>query len=209
MDKNWVTILTEEFKKPLPGVEAQLKMSPLMKQSAASDLPLKKSAVLLLLYPHEETIYTLFIKRTLYNGIHSGQISLPGGMFEKTDGALSNTALREAKEETGMPVKEAKIIGKLTCLHISVSNISVFPFVAVCNKRPDFIPDSIEVQYIIETRLDELFNPLNHKNMIMQIAGSDITVPCFDIQGNSIWGATAMIVSEFLEVVKIVTSNKW
>jgi 8-oxo-dGTP pyrophosphatase MutT (NUDIX family) len=208
MDKNWVTILTEEFKKPLPGVDAQLKMSPLMKRPAASDLPLKKSAVLLLLYPHEEAIYTLFIKRTIYNGIHSGQISLPGGMFEKTDCTLSNTALREAMEETGMPVKEAKIIGQLTCLHIPVSNIHVFPFVAVCNKRPDFIPDSIEVQYIIETRLDELLNPLNHKNMIMQITGLAVRVPYFDIQGNSIWGATAMIVSEFLEVVKIVTSNQ-
>jgi 8-oxo-dGTP pyrophosphatase MutT (NUDIX family) len=208
MDKNWVTILTEEFKKPLPGVEAQQRMSPLVKLPATTDLPLKKSGVLLLLYPHEEDVYTVFIKRTEYDGIHSGQISLPGGMFEKTDGALSNTALRETMEETGMLLKEAKIIGQLTCLHIPVSNIHVFPFVAVCNKRPDFIPDPIEVQYLIETRLDELFNPLNHKNMIMQITGSALTVPYFDIQGNPIWGATAMIVSEFLEVAKIVAINK-
>jgi 8-oxo-dGTP pyrophosphatase MutT (NUDIX family) len=208
MHKNWIAQLTEEFTKPLPGTEVQLRMSPSVMRPVATGEPYKESGVLLLLYPHEGFITTVFIKRTTYNGVHSGQISLPGGMFKKTDGALSVTALREAMEETGLPVGESKIIGQLTSLHIPVSNIRVFPFVAVCEKRPDLFPDPTEVQYIIETRLDELLNPMNQKFKITQKDMTAITVPYFDIRGNHIWGATAMIVGEFLEIVKQVTSDK-
>jgi 8-oxo-dGTP pyrophosphatase MutT (NUDIX family) len=201
MDINWVLLLTEKLSQPLPGTEAQLRMAPAMRQPVAADRPLRKSGVLILLYPYEGSIYTVFIRRAEYDGLHSGQISLPGGIFEKSDDSLSFTALRETMEETGMPIEEAGIIGQLTCLHIPVSNINVFPFVAVCDKRPDFIPDPTEVQYLIETSLDELFNPLNCKKKIMKIAGKEIEVPYFDVRGNRIWGATAMILSEFLEIV--------
>jgi len=170
------------------------------------DKPLKKSGVLLLLYPCKEFIYTVFIKRTEYEGIHSGQISFPGGMFEKGDDSLAHTALRETMEETGMLFDEAIIIGKLTPLHIPVSNTEVFPYVAISDKRPAFAHDPAEVQYLIETRIDELLNPVNHKIKTMSIAGNEFEVPYFDIQNNHIWGATAMILSEFLEVVK--NSNK-
>jgi len=202
MDINWVLQLTEELTRPLPGIEAQFRMSPQVRRPVAADRPLKKSGVLILLYPQEESIYTVFIRRTEYDGFHSGQISLPGGMFKKSDDSLSCTALRETYEETGMLIEEASVIGQLTCLHIPVSNINVFPFVAVSDKRPNFIPDPTEVQYLIETRLDELFNPLNCKSRIMQVAGKEIEVPYFDVRGNHIWGATAMIVSEFLEIVR-------
>jgi 8-oxo-dGTP pyrophosphatase MutT (NUDIX family) len=204
---NWVSRLKEELLQPLPGIEAQLRMSPPFRRPVATETPLKNSGVLLLLYLHEGRIYTVFIKRTEYNGVHSGQISLPGGMFKKSDSSLSYTALRETMEETGMPVKEASVIGQLTRLHIPVSNINVFPFVAVSNKRPDFIPDPTEVQYLIETSLDDLLNPLNQKTKIMQIAETAIEVPYFDVRENHIWGATAMIVSEFLEVYKSVTGD--
>ena len=207
MHKNWIAQLTEEFTKQLPGTEVHLRMSPSVMRPVATGEPYKESGVLLLLYPHEGFITTVFIKRTTYNGVHSGQISLPGGMFKNTDGALSVTALREAMEETGLPVGESAIIGQLTSLLIPVSNIRVFPFVAVCEKRPDFIPDPTEVQYIIETRLDELLNPMNRKCKILQKDGTAIKVPYFDIRGNHIWGATAMIVGEFLEVYKSVIGD--
>jgi hypothetical protein len=87
-------------------------------------------------------------------------------------------------------------------LHIPVSNILVFPFVAVSNQRPDFVHDNTEVQYLIETPVDELLKPMNCKSKIMHIQGEAIQVPYFDIQDNHIWGATAMIISEFLEVIR-------
>jgi hypothetical protein len=74
--------------------------------------------------------------------------------------------------------------------------------VAVSNKRPEFVTDSREVQYLIETRVEELLNPSNHKKETMQIAGMSLEVPYYDIQGHHIWGATAMIISEFLEIAR-------
>lgn len=202
MNENWVKRLKYELQQPLPGTEAQLKMSPLVSRPVATDKPLKKSAVLILLYPFDKQIFTVFIKRTEYQGVHSGQISLPGGIFKKSDIDLSNTALRETMEETGIPADQIEIIGKLTYLHIPVSNISVYPFVALFRNRPEFHPDSFEVQYLIETSLDEFFNPLNRKLKDMTFGTYGLEVPYYDIRDNHIWGATAMIMSEFLEVVK-------
>jgi len=80
--------------------------------------------------------------------------------------------------------------------------------VAVDNRHPDFIPDATEVQYLIESSLDELLDPLNCKTGIIQIAGNEIEAPYFDIRGNQIWGATAMIVSEFLAIAERATRDE-
>jgi 8-oxo-dGTP pyrophosphatase MutT (NUDIX family) len=207
MDKSWVLRLTEELTKPLPGIQVQQRMSPQLRRPVAADKPLRKSGVLFLLYPQDEGIHTVFIKRTEYEGIHSGQVSLPGGMFETGDGDLSYTAMREAMEETGVPVEKVKIIGCLTPLHIPVSNILVSPFIGVIACRPDFKPDPFEVQFLIEVSLHELSNPFNCKAEILCIGGNDTEVPYYNVQGNHIWGATAMMVSEFLEIYKSVIGD--
>lgn len=204
MTENWKEQLASELKKPLPGVEAQLRMSPEMRRPVSVEYPLKNAGVLILLYPHISRIYTVFIKRTEYEGVHSGQVSLPGGMHEEKDGSLMNTALREANEETGIDISSVTIIGKLTPLHIPVSNVNVHAFVGVTDSRPYFIHDPAEVQYLIEESLDELLNEVNHKTRAMTLFGNEVIVPYFDILGNHIWGATAMIISEFAEVVKKV-----
>jgi 8-oxo-dGTP pyrophosphatase MutT (NUDIX family) len=200
----WVTKLTDELARPLPGVEAQLRLSPPGRIPVKNEKPGKKSAVLVVLYGLKEKIGTVFIKRTEYLGVHSGQVSLPGGMYKLSDGSLRNTALRETREETGIPEDHISIIGALTSLHIPVSGITVFPFVGYCGERPVLTPDPFEVKYIIEANLDELLNPSNHKHKTMQIGDNEIDIPYFDIRGDHIWGATAMIISEFLEVVKSI-----
>ena len=123
-------------------------------------------------------------------------------MFEEEDGSLMNTALREANEETGIDISSVTIIGKLTPLHIPVSNVNVHAFVGVTDSRPAFVHDPAEVQYLIEESLDELLNEVNHKTKSMTLFGNEVIVPYFDIQGNHIWGATAMIISEFAEILK-------
>jgi 8-oxo-dGTP pyrophosphatase MutT (NUDIX family) len=208
MTENWKEQLASELKKPLPGVDAQLRMSPEMRRPVSVEYPLKDAGVLILLYPHISRIYTVFIKRTEYEGVHSGQVSLPGGMFEEEDGSLMNTALREANEETGIDISSVTIIGKLTPLHIPVSNVNVHAFVGVTDSRPDFIHDPAEVQYLIEESLDELLNEVNKKTRAMTLFGNEVIVPYFDIKGNHIWGATAMIISEFSEVLKRVTGDQ-
>ncbi|HJZ38928.1 MAG TPA: CoA pyrophosphatase [Bacteroidales bacterium] len=198
----WISLLERELAAPLPGLQAQLIMSPSGRRPVPGDTPLKNSGVLILLFPYRKLLHLVFIKRAEYEGIHSGQVSFPGGMYEKGDRSLQYTALRETLEETGVPVDAARILGRLTPLHIPVSNINVFPFVAVCQERPDFSPDPLEVQYLIETSLDKLMDPVNHKVKIMNISGSTIEVPYFDMGKDHIWGATAMILSEFLEIAR-------
>jgi 8-oxo-dGTP pyrophosphatase MutT (NUDIX family) len=199
---NWKDQLEEELKKPLPGEGAQLKLAPEMRRAPSVEYPLRNGGVLIILYPHKGSLCTVFIRRTENNGVHSGQISLPGGMYEEEDGNLMNTALREAGEETGLDVSSVSVIGKLTPLHIPVSNVLVHPYIGFASSRPAFIHNPSEVQYLIEESVDELLNVANIKTKNMSIFGREVSVPYFDIQGNHIWGATAMILSEFLEVAR-------
>ncbi len=190
----------DELAKPLPGVDAQLRLSPPGRENIIGNKSSKESAVLIVLYPNKGEIGTIFIKRTEYNGAHSGQVGLPGGMYEPTDNSLQNTALRETCEETGICEKKIQIIGALTSLYIPVSRIIVYPFVGYCCSKPALNPDPSEVKYIIETNLSKLLDPKNQKSKKMMVGDSEIEIPYFDINGDHIWGATAMIVAEFLEV---------
>jgi 8-oxo-dGTP pyrophosphatase MutT (NUDIX family) len=115
------------------------------------------------------------------------------------------TALREANEETGMDISSVTIIGQLTPLHIPVSNVNVHAFVGVTDSQPEFVHDPAEVQYLIEESLDELLSEVNLKTKTMTLFGNEVIVPYFDIKDNHIWGATAMIISEFSEIVKNVS----
>lgn len=202
MDEKWVLRLMEELAKPLPGIEAQLRLCPPGRSQANPDHPGKKSAVLIVLYKSTDKIQTLFIKRPEYNGVHSGQVSLPGGMFKISDSSLQNTALRETREEAGISEHSIRVIGSLTSLHIPVSGITVFPYVGYCYEKPELKPDPIEVNYLIEADLDDLLDPMNQKNKIIQIGENEIEIPYFDINGDHIWGATAMIMAEFLEIIR-------
>jgi 8-oxo-dGTP pyrophosphatase MutT (NUDIX family) len=201
MDARWIERLKNELAKPLPGIEAQMRLSPQARNLIEPKGHTRESAVMIMLYPAGEEIRTVFIKRTEYEGVHSGQVSLPGGMRKNTDETLERTALRETFEETGVSPELIHVIGRLTSLHIPVSGNLVFPFVGICEKKPQFKPDPFEVNYLIEAGLDELTSPANKKSKIMSISGYEIDIPYFDIQGDHIWGATAMIMSEFLEIV--------
>jgi 8-oxo-dGTP pyrophosphatase MutT (NUDIX family) len=203
----WMLKLREAFSESLPGPDAQMLMSPSVRRPAASDGPRKKSAVLIVLYENDHKMHTVFIKRAEYDGVHSGQISFPGGMHEPDDLSIMHTALRETREEIGIKPGAVTVIGALTPLHIPVSNIEVHPYVAVCKQRPDFKHDPSEVQYLIETSLEALLDPVNRKSEKMTFAGEVVDVPFFLVKGHHIWGATAMILSEFLEIIKRVTSD--
>jgi 8-oxo-dGTP pyrophosphatase MutT (NUDIX family) len=188
---------------PLPGLNAQRKMAPAVDKELNFNMPLQKAAVLVLLFSQNDCFYTVFIKRAEYEGHHSGQISFPGGKFESTDIHLMSTSLRETAEETGINASDISIIGKLTSLAIPVSNFEVQPFVGYIEKKPVFNPDPTEVEYLIEANLNILGNRKSKKNKIMTLGNYSIHVPYYDYQGNHIWGATAMMLSEFLEVLEM------
>ena len=194
--------IKEELAKPLPGKEIQYSMAPDVRGIFNFELAYQKAGVLFLLYQQNEKIVTVFIKRTEYKGAHSGQISLPGGKFEPGDKDILFTALRETQEEIGIDKTNIDVIGKLTPLDIPVSGFKVFPFVGFTGQVPEFEPDPTEVEYIIYVSISDLIDPLIIKKKMMNINGLDMLVPYFDLSGNHIWGATAMMLAEFVEILK-------
>lgn len=199
--KKWVQFLSDELRKPLPGHAAHNLMAPAVQRPLVTGMPFRRGAVTILLYKSNEDIRIVFIKRVEYDGIHSGQISFPGGMEEPGDISLAATALRETEEEIGVPSGSMSVIGNLTPLHITVSNVEVHPFIIVADHSPRFRPDMSEVQYVIEASLSSLMDPRCRKREIISAGGFDIDAPYFDLNGHHIWGATAMILSEFLEIL--------
>jgi 8-oxo-dGTP pyrophosphatase MutT (NUDIX family) len=198
--------LEAQFSKPLPGLASQMRMSPVTRKMEMGKLNKKKlpkeSAVLILFYPHKNHIYTVFIKRPKYPGVHSGQIAFPGGKYEKEDFDLTQTAVREAHEEIGIKPNQVTIIGSLTNLFIPPSNFNVLPIVAYTNTRPNFIPEPQEVDEIIEININQLIDPLNKQyREILHRNQTRVKVPAFYINDLVIWGATAMIINELIEVI--------
>jgi 8-oxo-dGTP pyrophosphatase MutT (NUDIX family) len=200
--KGFIDKLQEHLTKPLPGKDAQFLMAPTFRIDIPNNENPELAAVLILLYPIQNKWHTVFMKRTEYPGAHSGQISFPGGKYETSDTYLKTTALRETEEEFGINSAEIKVIGSLTPLHIPVSKIDVHPFIGYLGYKPKFKPDSNEVAYLIEANLLELLNPSIIEAKPFKSGKYDGMVPYYNIKGNHVWGATAMILSEFLEIVK-------
>jgi 8-oxo-dGTP pyrophosphatase MutT (NUDIX family) len=190
---------------PLPGLNAQLKMASDVRNrdpgytydtSSAS-----RSRVLILLYPADQKLKTALILRPTYDGVHSGQVSFPGGRVEPQDDSLIATALRESFEEVGILPDSVRILGTLSELYIPPSNFLVLPILGFTGSRPDFRADPGEVAEIIETDLEFLFDDNYSKETILNLRGYTINAPYFDVGGHIVWGATAMILSELKEVI--------
>ncbi|MFO8234330.1 MAG: CoA pyrophosphatase [Bacteroidales bacterium] len=197
--------LKERLSELLPGERAQFKMAPLQRHSKKISVYTKKAGVLLLLYPKENSVYTVLIKRQIYEGVHSGQISLPGGKMERDDKNVIETAIRETKEEIGIDENEIKILGKLTKLFIPVSDYIVHPIIGSISYEPEFFPNKREVENIYTIKLEQLMDPtcINQSKTFKE-NNKKYTAPFYEIDDLNIWGATAMILSEFLELYKKV-----
>ena len=192
----------------LPGIEAQFKLAPKLrlnynaKKIKANDP--KIAAVLALFYPNQNNEVTLLLtKRANYNGTHSGQISFPGGRVEQSDLNLKQTALRETFEEVGIIDEDIEVIREFTEVYIPPSNFLVTPFIGIIFNKPVFKVNS-EVAKIIEVPFSKLIDETNIGSIkITNSYMKETSVPCFKIDNSIIWGATAMILSEIREVLKI------
>lgn len=194
------------FQQPLPGEKAQLAMAPeARRRITTADYKAtnaRKSAVLIIMFPENNKVHTLLIQRPVYEGVHSGQVAFPGGKFEESDESLEYTALREANEEVGIVPQQVTIIGKLTDLYIPPSNFLVSPYIGYVSEKPDFIADAREVDRIIAIELSALNAPeIIKEKVITHSGGYTIKTPCYELQGLTIWGATAMMISELNVVV--------
>jgi 8-oxo-dGTP pyrophosphatase MutT (NUDIX family) len=207
----FITELRKALAKDLPSVKAHLRMMPSSRKLDLLYKPVNEftrlSSVLILLYERNDELYTVFIKRQEYEGVHSGQIAFPGGKQEKSDKNLIQTAVREANEEIGIDTSTIEILGQLSELYIPPSNFIVFPIVAYTSVLPVFKLDEKEVSQIIEVSLHELLATSNISSFEFNGAEQKkITAPCFVFSNHRVWGATAMIVSELQDVVKSVES---
>lgn len=202
--KEFVDKLGERLDKPLPGREAQVKMAPYPVDESRFrenlNNPSKPGGVMILLYPHNGDIYLPLMKRPTYAGAHSGQVSFPGGKFEQKDLDLRATALRETEEEIGVRSEEVEVIGALSELFIIASNFKVYPSVGYINERPVFVPDAVEVESVLEVSLSHLRDLSRRGVEQMTFGNYTIHSPYFDVDGHVVWGATAMMLSEFLDV---------
>jgi 8-oxo-dGTP pyrophosphatase MutT (NUDIX family) len=195
--ENYIERLKKAFQNPLPGIDAQFLMAPSGRKEFMYPGVPEKAAVLLLIYPKNQEPHIVFIKRPEYPGAHSNQISFPGGKYEQIDSDLKTTAIRETIEELGDKLDNIEIIGKLTPLLIPVSGFEVHPFVGSINYKPIWNPDPKEVLYILESSIRLLNNPETKKIETWNFKGADREVPFYKINKEKIWGATAMILSEY------------
>jgi len=202
--------IKNKLRKPLPGLLSQLKMAPpnrveqLLNNNINNTANARKSAVLILLFYDSGILKTAFIKRSEYEGVHSGQIAFPGGRFETEDITFQTTALRETWEEIGVRSNEVEIIGQLTDVYIPPSNFLVKVFVGFCAQKPLYVIDKKEVQHVVEIEIEDLLNDKAKGEMeiLSSITKSKVTVPCYSINGVEIWGATAMIISELSDTLQ-------
>lgn len=196
----------------LPSYTAHIKMAPaerattLREDYYLNNNP-RNSAVLMLFYPKAGETHFALIQRNTYPGIHSAQISFPGGKQEPEDKDLSETALRETYEEIGIAGKDIEVIMPFSKLYIPPSNFLVYPFLGITNGQPVFVPNPDEVQQIIEVRLKNLLDDTIVVNTPVNASYRDnIMVPAFKIDNFIVWGATAMILSELKETIKTALS---
>ncbi|MFL9845887.1 NUDIX hydrolase [Flavobacterium rhizosphaerae] len=192
----------------LPAVTAHIKMAPIERQAQlGTDYFLKnnprESAVMMLFYPKNDQATLVLTKRNTYKGVHSAQISFPGGKKEPEDNSLTQTALRETYEEIGIAPSQINVIMPFTKVYIPPSNFLVVPFLGTMGHTPVFVPDPKEVNTIIEMPVQTLLDDAIVTTIEMKTSYAEkIVVPAFEIEGNIIWGATAMMLSELKEIIK-------
>ena len=134
--------------------------------------------------------------------MHSGQVSFPGGKCEEFDASYLDTAFRETEEEIGIKRDQIEFVGALSSIYIPNSNFMVYPQVGILRNVPVFTPDPHEVEKILEVEIDSFFDMEKRYEFIREVRGVEIIAPYFAASGQKIWGATAMMMSEFVEFVK-------
>lgn len=198
--------LKQRIEAGLPAILSHQKLYSYKRQSVEEVLRRndhRDSAVLMLLYPDKNELKLVFMLRPVYDGIHSGQVCFPGGRMETSDANLWKTATREAYEELKIRESEIKQIAELSSIYVPPSNFLIHPFLAFSTQRPNFKADEREVEEIIEIPLQELQKKenLRETKIYVQKRG-ELKVKGFHYNSKFIWGATSMILMEFLDVLE-------
>ncbi|WP_338351142.1 CoA pyrophosphatase [Nonlabens tegetincola] len=211
-----------------PGAESQLKMAALERLEELQSVGLekntpKKAAVMMYVYPKNNEAHFVLIERQKSKGKHSGQIAFPGGKTEPDDNGFEDTALRETFEEVGVPYEFQEIIIEGTPLYIPPSNYLVYNYLAYyphkqldfngkkeldTNNFLSFTPQIEEVKSIIEVPLSEFLETSDSDRVVLSTSYmTEVSVPCYRLQGNIVWGATAMMLSEYKVLMRQIINK--
>jgi len=202
-------LLFREINFNLPGEVSHELMAPFKRTKASaivnSKTQPKLSAVLMLIYPKNDIPHFTLIQRTAYKGTHGGQISFPGGKQEAEE-SLKETALRETFEEIGVAPDKIQVLGEITQIYIPPSNFLVSPFIGFVDFEPVFTPEVKEVEEIIEVKISDLIDNEKIKRKKIKVGKYTetpilIDVPYFELNYNTVWGATATILSEVRQML--------
>ncbi len=165
------------------------------------------AAVLLLLYPCSGDLCFVLTRRTETLNHHSGQISLPGGALDPDDADTGQAALRELCEELRVCREGVLLLGSLTPIYVIVSDFEIHPYVGYSEERPRFTPNPAEVAEVIEMPLAALLDDSIKQEERWIIHGFELEVPFYRFGEHIIWGATAIMLSEFEQRLKAVLSG--
>lgn len=219
---NYTTILANlraALAQPLPGLSAQLAMSPQPRPGTNRildpNLNCRRAGVLVLIYPFDELRAgscggepcLVLTRRTDSVDSHRGQISFPGGSQDPGEDAIA-AALREGWEELGIIPERLEVIGALSPLYIPPSGFCVYPTVALAAARPDFIPNPAEVAEVIEAPLALLLAPDTRREELWEIRGATVRVPFYAVGPHKVWGATAMVLCELLALLQTAGADR-
>ncbi len=184
---------------------ARQRMSPVPRDWEKRDSKPMRAAVMILLFPadDERLRLVLTLRQESLRG-HSGQVSFPGGRQDAQDESLTATAIRETCEEIGVCKGTIRIIGCLPRFYIPASHFDVHPIVAKCDTVPCFDPNPAEVADVFSFALEDLLNPRFKCDEQRIIRGYDVYVPFYDVHGHKVWGATAIMLSELEERLRLV-----
>lgn len=196
---------------PLPGEDAHFKMAPEVRIAELRKLNqnyehVRKAGVMALFYPNKEGVTNLLlILRKTYKGVHSNQIGFPGGKVEIEDVDIMQTALRETNEEVGVPIERICVVKSLSTVYIPPSNFEVYPFIGLYHQRIPFVIQEDEVELLVEVLLTDFMDEANIiEEKLSTSYAENIDVPVFKLNGYTVWGATAMMLSEIKELLKQV-----
>ena len=187
----------------LPGAAAQARLAPVPRRAwppGFNPARIRHAAGLLLLVPHENAAHVVLTVRADSLDRHSGQVSLPGGVVDPGE-TFEQAALREAHEEVALPTEHVRVLGALTPIDIPVSGFRLHPIVAVNPTSPALTPADGEVARILYVALDDLLDANHLRSTERQRDGVTLVVPAFHVNGEEIWGATAMILAELLALL--------
>jgi len=192
--------LRSALAKPLPAGAAHALMAPRPRRQwpeGSSAATARQAAGLLLVFPLDGHAHLVLTQRADTLGRHGGQISLPGGVIEPGE-AFDHAALREAHEEIAVDARHVRILGALTPIDIPVSGFRLHPVVGVSDSRPPFAAADGEVARILDVAVDDLMAPGAVISTSRERDGRQVAAPAFHVAGVEIWGATAMLLAEFL-----------